>query len=559
MTLAHLALYREFRPQRFADVVGQQHITRTLRNAIVHHRLHHAYLLSGPRGTGKTTVARLLAKAVNCLHPVDGEPCNECSACTSINSGEAMDVLEIDAASNRGIDEIRDLRDKVKFAPVDLTYKVYIIDEVHMLSEPAFNALLKTLEEPPAHVLFVLATTEKHKLPITILSRCQAFDYHRHSVTDIIGRLTYVCEQVGMKAQPEALTAIARQAEGGMRDALSLLDQVMAFAEGEITLADTLHVLGSAPLDQFLQLDDHLTAGSVGGALLLLDELVRQGKDLRQMVRDLLAHLRDLLMLKVEAGGSVLDLPAHALAGMKERAAKLDQAQILGGIRLLSQLETEMRFAASPRLLVEVALIRMAGLFSGQAPSEVARVEAPAPLPRPGAPAARTATPAPAEPKAAAGPAPVRATEPERAPEQQETAPPAPSGPVGSEAALIDQRWSEVADLVKKARPSTFPLLSSTKVGTVRGNALYLVGSNPVFVNLLKRPADKEIIEKAIARAGLGEYEVVVVGPDDPALKMVVEAAPAAPAPDPVSPILERAIELFGEAKVKIVKEETNE
>lgn len=559
MTLAHLALYREFRPQRFADVVGQQHITRTLRNAIVHHRLHHAYLLSGPRGTGKTTVARLLAKAVNCLQPIDGEPCNECSACTSINSGEAMDVLEIDAASNRGIDEIRDLRDKVKFAPVDLTYKVYIIDEVHMLSEPAFNALLKTLEEPPAHVLFVLATTEKHKLPITILSRCQAFDYHRHSVTDIIGRLGYVCDQVGMKAQPEALTAIARQAEGGMRDALSLLDQVMAFAEGEITLQDTLHVLGSAPLDQFLQLDDHLTAGSVGGALLLLDELVRQGKDLRQLVRDLLAHLRDLLMLKVEAGGSVLDLPAHALTGMKERAAKLDQAQILGGIRLLSQLETEMRFAASPRLLVEVALIRLAGLFSGQAQPQAARVEPPAPLPRPGAPAAaRPVSPAPVETKAAgSAPADSRSTAPVA--EAEAPAAPAQAGPVGAEAAQIDQRWSEVTDLVKKARPSTFPLLASTKVGTVRGKTLYLVGSNPVFINLLKRPADKEIIEKAIARAGLGEYEVVVVGPDDPALKMIVDAAPAAPAPEPVSPLVERAIELFGEAKVKIVKEETAE
>jgi DNA polymerase-3 subunit gamma/tau len=554
MTLAHLALYREFRPQRFADVVGQQHITRTLRNAIVHHRLHHAYLLSGPRGTGKTTVARLLAKAVNCLQPVDGEPCNQCSACSSINSGEAMDVLEIDAASNRGIDEIRDLRDKVKFAPVDLTYKVYIIDEVHMLSEPAFNALLKTLEEPPAHVLFVLATTEKHKLPITILSRCQAFDYHRLSTTEIVSRLGHVCDQVGIKAQPEALTAIARQAEGGMRDALSLLDQVMAFAEGEITLQDTLHVLGSAPLDQFLQLDDHLVGGSVGGALLLLDELVRQGKDLRQLVRDLLAHLRDLLMLKVEAGGSILDLPAHALTGMKERAAKLDQGQILGGIRLLSQLETEMRFVASPRLLVEVALIRLTGLFSGQTPPEAARAEAPAPLPRPGAPAARAAAPAPVDP---------RPTTPERVQEEPATAAspsvpsPSPDGPIGTEAAQIDQRWGQVMDLVKKARPSTFPLLASTKVGTVRGKTLYLVGSNPVFINLLKRPADKEIIEKAIARAGLGEYEVVVVGPDDPTLKMAVEATPAPPPPNPISPVLERAIEVFGEAKVKVIKEET--
>jgi DNA polymerase-3 subunit gamma/tau len=548
MTLAHLALYREFRPQRFADVVGQEHITRTLRNAIVHHRLHHAYLLSGPRGTGKTTVARLLAKAVNCLQPVDGEPCNECSACTSINTGDAMDILEIDAASNRGIDEIRDLRDKVRFAPVDLTYKVYIIDEVHMLSEPAFNALLKTLEEPPPHVIFVLATTEKHKLPITILSRCQAFDYHRHSVTDIIGRLEYVCDHVGMKAQPEALTAIARQAEGGMRDALSLLDQVMAFAEGEITLQDTLHVLGATPLDQFLQLDDHLTAGSVGGALLLLDELVRQGKDLRQLVRDLLAHLRDLLMLKVEAGGSVLDLPPHALAGMKERAGKLDQAQILGAIRLLSQLETEMRFAASPRLLVEVALIRLVALFSGQAPVTAPVETLPAP---PRRAAAEGGTLAPATPTVGV---PTQARAPDRVADEAPVPTPAETGPVGAEASRINERWSEVADLVKKARPSTFPLLASTKVGTVRGKTLYLIGSNLVFIGLLKRPADKEIIEKAIARAGLGELEVVVVGPDDPVLKQIGDPTPAAPAPDPVSPVLEQAIRVFG--KEKVIKEE---
>jgi len=285
--LPHLALYREFRPQRFAEVVGQQHITRTLLNALIQKRLHHAYLLSGPRGTGKTSVARILAKAVNCLDPNQGEPCNACTACISIISEETMDVIEIDAASNRGIDEIRDLRERVRYAPADLKRKVYIIDEVHMLTEPAFNALLKTLEEPPEHVMFVLATTERQKLPVTIVSRCQCFDYHRLSTQEIMDRLSSVCSVHEVTILPEAAAAIARQAEGGMRDALSLLEQVMAFSEDkQITIADTLHVLGSAPLDEFINLDRALLKADIGSALLLLDRLVRQGKDLRQFVRD---------------------------------------------------------------------------------------------------------------------------------------------------------------------------------------------------------------------------------------------------------------------------------
>jgi len=516
--VAHLALYREFRPQRFADVVGQQHITRTLKNALKNGRMHHAYLLSGPRGTGKTTVARLLAKAVNCLNPHDGEPCNECAACRSIISGETMDIIEVDAASNRGVEEIRDLRDKVKYAPADLKYKVYIIDEVHMLTEPAFNALLKTLEEPPGHVLFVLATTEKHKLPVTIISRCQSFEYHRLSTQEILNRLNEVCEKYGLKAAEEALGAIARQAEGGMRDALSLLDQVMAYAVGgEITLDDTLHVLGSAPLEEFLKLDQRLAGGDVGGVLTLLDELVRQGKDLRQFVRDYLAHMRDLLLLKVDVSGNTLDLPAASLQALREQAAAFRQDQVLGGIKLFSQLENDLRFTSSPRLLVEVGLIRLAGLYTGQLSEAQPEPAPPAPAPR------KQAAPAAAAPVAAAPTRPAadttfdEAAEPARLEEPAEPAQPA--APTGEGVEKVVQVWDEVLNLVKKKRPSTHPLLMGTRIGRLRGNMLILVAPNNTFVGLLMRKDDKTIIEKALQHLGFANMEIQAVGPDDPAGK----------------------------------------
>lgn len=567
--MAHLALYREYRPQRFSEVVGQEHITRTLRNALVQGRLHHAYLLSGPRGTGKTTVARILAKAVNCLNPQDGEPCNECAACRRITSGEALDLIEIDAASNRGIDEIRDLRDKVNFAPVELKYKVYIIDEVHMLTEPAFNALLKTLEEPPPHVLFILATTEKQKLPITILSRCQAFDYRRLSVDEIVGRLQEVCARQGLKASPEALTAIARHADGGMRDALSLLDQVMAYAaEGEITLDMTLAVLGSAPLDQFLALDDALLRGDVGAALLWLDEMVRAGKDLRQLVRDYLAHLRDLLLVKLEAGARVLGLPPEVLEQMRARAEPFAEGQLIRAIRLLGQAESDLRLSPSPRLLVEVALIRLTGLFTGGADEEEAegaRGTAAAPARRrPGAGSASGArvsdraqgeaagpaagaptTPAPgpagpppwgpsagdqASPGAGAGgpqaqAAPAGAARAEVPGEA--AAPPAAPGPVGAGVERVVEAWDKVLALVRKARTSTYHLLSTTaRIGGLRGSRLYLVANSQVFAQLLRRPEDKRIIEKALERVGLGGIEVEILAPDEAQTRLAGLAPP---------------------------------
>ncbi len=359
--MSYTALYRKFRPETFAEVKGQEHIVTTLTNQIKADRIGHAYLFCGTRGTGKTSVAKILAKAVNCEHPVDGNPCNTCALCRAINDGSSMNVIEIDAASNNGVDNIREIREEVSYHPTEGRYKVYIIDEVHMLSTGAFNALLKTLEEPPSYVIFILATTEVNKIPVTILSRCQRYDFHRISVDTITDRLRELTEAEQVQAEERALRYIARAADGSMRDALSLLDQCIAFYLGEeLTYDRVLDNLGAVDTEVFGQLLRNVVAGDVTGAVLVIEKIVMQGREMGQFVTDFIWYLRNLLLLKTsEDPGSVIDVSSENLGLMQEEALLVNSETLMRYIRVMSELSGQMRYSSQKRVLVEVAVIKL--------------------------------------------------------------------------------------------------------------------------------------------------------------------------------------------------------
>jgi len=367
--MAHLALYRAWRPQTFKDMVGQQHIVQTLQNAIRENRLSHAYLFSGPRGTGKTSVARILAKAVNCEHGPAPEPCNQCSQCERITSGSVMDVVEIDAASNRGVEEIRDIRDKVKYSPTEVRRKVYIIDEVHMLTTEAFNALLKTLEEPPAHVMFVLATTETHKLPPTIVSRCQRFDFRRIPLEEQIGLMREISEEERIDAEEEALRYIARLSDGGMRDALSLLDQISSFTGGRVSLAQAVEATGGLPSEQFARLAIAIRENDASKVLHEIDEMMKAGKSADKCLEQLMHYFRDLLLAQLAPGAGDSSGRIANPAELKEMADGFSRQRLFDIIDLLNRYQGEMKYAAHPQTMFEIALLKVCSDGSGAAAS----------------------------------------------------------------------------------------------------------------------------------------------------------------------------------------------
>lgn len=359
--MEYQALYRAFRPQKFSDVVGQHHVTKTLQNAITRNKESHAYLFSGPRGTGKTSIAKIFAKALNCQFETDGEPCNECELCVSITEGSANDVIEIDAASNNGVDEIRNIRDKVKYAPAEAEFKVYIIDEVHMLTTGAFNALLKTLEEPPAHAIFILATTEPHKIPATIISRTQRFDFKSLDIEEITERLEFVAQQENTAYDKEALSYIARIAEGGMRDALSIMDQVIAFSSDEITMQDAVMITGGIERDELNEWMKFIEQKDSEAAFKKFHQLIDEGKDPTRLVHELVYFIRDIILMK--HSGEISEETAFV---------HVEDELLYKMIDVLNDAMVSMRFSVSVSVHLEIVIVKMIRVLDAPLPAAAA-------------------------------------------------------------------------------------------------------------------------------------------------------------------------------------------
>lgn len=373
----HKALYRVYRPKTFEDVVGQEHIVKTLKNQIKNNNIGHAYLFSGTRGTGKTSTAKIFARAVNCLNSINEEPCNECEICVDTLNDNIMDIVEIDAASNNSVDDIRELRESVKYTPSKAKYKVYIIDEVHMLSQGAFNALLKTLEEPPSYVIFILATTEPHKIPATILSRCQRFDFKRVSSKDIANRMAYICEKENIQAEEKALSLIARNSQGALRDALSILDQCMSFGNEKIEYNDVIELLGTVNIDELFELSQAIICEDTKKSLQILNEFIIWGKDIRNLINDLIDHFRNLMVCKVSRElDEIISLPEETIERLKEQAKTININDLIRILNILSETQDSMKSSSNTRILAEVTIMKIAQpMFDESKEALIKRIE----------------------------------------------------------------------------------------------------------------------------------------------------------------------------------------
>ncbi len=483
------ALYRKWRPRTWDDVIGQEHVVRTLRNAIRADRVMHAYLFAGPRGTGKTSVARLLAKAVNCLaEDAARRPCDECAHCRAVNEGRFLDLIEIDAASNTGVDDVRDLRDKINFTPSQGQYKIYIIDEVHMLSTAAFNALLKTLEEPPAHAIFVLATTESHKIPATVLSRCQRHEFRRLPVSEIVARLKHIAQAEAIEADEDALTLIARQATGSLRDAISLLDQLASTGE-RITLSLTQTVLGTTTQQTVIELVQAILDGRPQRGLEQIHHALDAGADARALARQVVEYLRAVLLIHMGNGGQV-ETTAEIKERMENHAHAFSLKAILRMIRAFNAAATEQRGGWHPALGLELALVE--SLDATSSGSETVMEETPRSAPKAVAPQPSSAVASAARKAPASKPSP-------------------PTGEAGSEVERsgeppvvslekVAAAWKSIRALVRPQYPAVDGLLNSCTLLEVRGDVLVLGFSSPVVMEKMDKPEQIAIARRAIAQ-----------------------------------------------------------
>lgn len=530
--MSYIALYREWRPQTFSDMVGQEHITRTLRNAIRTGTFAHAYLLSGPRGTGKTSAAKVFAKAINCQQGRDGEPCNECAACKGITDGSIMDVVEIDAASNRGVDEIRDLRDQVKYAPTEVRHKVYIIDEVHMLTTEAFNALLKTLEEPPANVLFVLATTEPHRLPATILSRCQRFDFRRHTGPQIVDRLRYIADQKGIAVEDEGFWLIARAAEGGMRDALSLFDQAIAFGGERVTAGDVADMLGGIRTDALSRLAQHIAEKDTAQALRTIHELLNEGKDAAQLVHDLMGYFRELLLHKTVPDVAQGPERQEFDPAFRDTVERFTGAELSHILDLMNETLQQLKWQSQGRLLLEMLMIRACRSKPTDVQGLLDRIErlenalANVQMQRPSAVDAASAAPTVA-PMVAKKPV-IAENQPKRPISAQEksatTSVPSVSAPVAAPVsmraearsgtynpeltALIQSKWNVVLDLVKRRKITARAWLLDGEPVAVKGNKVIVAFKNQIHCDTIQKPVHKDVVDEVLSEILQGSYQL---------------------------------------------------